>query len=61
MLYYNYSGYNLTSQGGKQMDEKTIKSISPVPLGLIMGTISGILGLIATIIFLLKISNLRSY
>ncbi len=33
------------------MDEKTIKSISPLPLGLIMGAISGILGLIATIIF----------
>ena len=33
------------------MTEKAIKSISPIPLGLIMGVISGIMGLIATIIF----------
>lgn len=32
------------------MEEKTIKSISPVPLGLIMGSISAIAGLVATLL-----------
>lgn len=33
------------------MTEQTIKSISPLPLGLIMGLISAVMGLIVTIIF----------
>ena len=32
------------------MEEKTIKSIAPVPLGLIMGSISAIVGLVATLL-----------
>ena len=35
------------------MEEKTIKSISPVPFGLIMGVITGVRGLIFTVIFAL--------
>jgi hypothetical protein len=32
------------------MEEKTIKSVSPVPFGLMMGAISGVIGFIATIL-----------
>jgi hypothetical protein len=33
------------------MEEKTIRSISPVPLGLIAGAVSALAGLIDTILF----------
>ena len=32
------------------MEEKTIKSVSPVPFGLMMGAISGVIGFIAAIL-----------
>ena len=33
------------------MEEKTIRSVSPVPFGLIMGAVSGVAGLIGTLLF----------
>ena len=33
------------------MEERTIRSVSPVPFGLIMGAVSGVAGLIGTLLF----------
>jgi hypothetical protein len=47
------------------MEEKTIKSISPVPFGLMMGAISGVIAFIVAILFALfylpVITSVQSY